>query len=120
MVSAQMTQKDIVDEIKNRTGYNKKDLRVVFKTLDQIIIESMNMATYDEPSEIILFSGWRLGAKRMPERPYCDPRNREEIITPEKLIPHCKFKQSFRQRINKWEPEDEYEDDEEEDFSDDD
>lgn len=112
MVSREMDQKDIIDEIKDRTDYNKKDLRVVFKVLDDIIIESMNMATYDEPSEIILFSGWRLGAKRVPARPYCDPRNRAEIITPEKLIPYCKLKQSYRQRINKFEFE-ECEDEEE-------
>ena len=118
MVSLKMNQKDVVDEIKERTGYNKKDLRVVFSTIDDIILENMNMATYDEQSEIILFSGWRLGAKRVPERPYCDPRNRAEIITPEKLIPHCKLKQSFRQRLNKWSNEDEL-DDVEEDFSDD-
>lgn len=119
MVSSKMIQKDIVDEISARTGYYKKDLRVVLKTLDKIIIESMNMATYDDPSEIILFSGWRLGAKRVPERPYCDPRNREEIITPEKLIPYCKLKQSFRQRLNKLEPEiEDIEDTDEEDISD--
>ena len=109
-----MDQKDIIDEIKLRTDYNKKDLRVVFKALDDIIIENMNMATYDEPSEMILFSGWRLGAKRVAARESYDPRNRDEIITPEKLIPYCKLKQSFRQRLNKWEPE-EY-DDVEEDF----
>ena len=114
MMKLKMDQKDIIDEIKLRTDYNKKDLRVVFKALDDIIIENMNMATYDEPSEMILFSGWRLGAKRVAERQSFDPRNRDEIITPEKLIPYCRLKQSFRRRLNSWEQED-Y-DETEEDF----
>lgn len=109
MVSIKMDQKDIIDELKERTGFYKKNIKELLDSLDDIIIENMNMATYDEPSEIILFSGWRLGAKRVPERPYCDPRNREEIITPEKVIPYCKLKQSYRQRINKWEQEDDFE-----------
>ena len=109
MVSRNMDQKDIIDELKERTGFYKKNIKELLAALDDIIIENMNMATYDEPSEIILFSGWRLGAKRVPERPYCDPRNRAEIITPEKVIPYCKLKQSYRQRLNKWEQEDDFE-----------
>ena len=116
MVSREMTQKDIIDEIKLRTNYNKKDLRVVFKVLDDIIVENMNTATYDEPSEIILFKGWRLGAKRLPDREWREPRNGGTTITPEKLIPYCKLKQSFRARINDWNPD---ENDDEEDLSDD-
>ena len=114
MVTIEMDQKDVIDELKIRTGFYKTNIKQLLDALEDIIIENMNMATYDKQSEIALFTGWRLGAKRVPERPYCDPRNREEIITPEKLIPHCKLKQSFRQRINRWEQDDE------EDFSDDD
>ncbi len=117
MVDIKMTQKDVIDELNKRTGFYKKNIKELLAELDNIIIENMNMATYDEESEIILFPGWRLGAKRVPERPYCDPRDRSEIITPEKLIPHCKLKQSYRQRLNKWEA-DVTEDDVEEEYVD--
>jgi nucleoid DNA-binding protein len=100
MISNYMTQKDVIDELKARTGFYKHNIKDVLDALEDIIIEHMNAATFDEPSEMRLFHGWRLGAKRMPERPYCDPRDRSEIITPEKVIPYCKFKQSFRDRIN--------------------
>ena len=103
MVERQMKQKDIISEIKLRTGYNKKDIRVVFEVLDDIIVENMNMATYDEPSEMILFHGWRLGARRLPDREWREPRFGGTTITPAKLIPYCKLKQSFRDRINKLE-----------------
>ena len=113
MVSIQMKQKDIIDELSERTGFYKYNIKDLLDALEDIILENMNMATYDEPSEIVLFHGWRLGAKRLPDRPYRDPRNQQEIITPEKLIPYCKLKQSFRQRLNKWENyEEELNDDE--------
>lgn len=98
-----MTQEDVVEELKARTGFYKKNIRELLEALDSIIVENMNTATYDEPSEIRLFMGWRLGAKRVPERRSYDPRNRNEIVTSEKLIPNCQLKQSFRNRINKWE-----------------
>lgn len=112
MVLRKMTQEDVVDELKSRTGFYKTNIRQLLDALDDIIVENMNLATCDEPSEIILFPGWRLGAKRVPERSCRDPRNQDDIITPEKLIPNCQLKQSFRQRINKFEFD-------EEDFSDD-
>ena len=116
MILREMNQKDIIDELKNRTGFYKTNIKQLLDALEDIIIENMNTATYDEPSELILYHGLRLGAKRVPERPYKDPRNQEDIITPEKLIPYCKLKQSFRQRINKLEIDEDFD---EEDFSDD-
>jgi len=102
-----MKQDDIIAELKERTGFYKKNIQELLDALDDIIIENMNTADYDEPSEMRLFSGWRLGAKKVPERQSYDPRNRDKIITPEKLIPYCQFKQSFRQRINKLELDEE-------------
>lgn len=113
METKQFTQKDIVDELNARTGFYKYNIRALLEELDDVILEFMNTATVDEAAEIILFNGWRLGAKRMPERPYVDPRNQAQIITPEKLIPYCRLKQSYRQRLNKWEPKPVEEDEEE-------
>ena len=114
MVKNYMTQDDVINELKERTGFYKKNIRDVLDALDDIIVEHMNTATYDEPSEMRLFMGWRLGAKRVPERQSYDPRNRDEIITPEKLIPYCKLKQSFRDRINRLDVDNEVSDDEDE------
>ena len=116
MVSIKMDQKDVINELKIRTGFYKTNIKQLLDALEDIIVENMNMATYDEMSEIVLFKGWRLGAKRVPEREWREPREGGTTITPEKLIPHCKLKQSFRQRINRWEPDEDFV---EEDFSDD-
>ena len=112
MVSRRMSQKDVIDELKARTGFYKYNIEALLDALDDIILENMNAATYDEPSEIILFNGWRLGAKRLPDREWREPRFGGTTITPAKLIPYCKLKQSFRQRLNKWEQSDIDEDEE--------
>ena len=101
MVTSYMTQDDVVDELKNRTGYYKYNIQTVLDALDEIIVEHMTTATIEEPSEMRLFKGWRLGGKRLPERESQDPRNGEKIITKEKVVPYCQFKQSFRTRMNK-------------------
>lgn len=112
MISNYMTQKDVVHELKERTGFYKHDLVVVLEALDDIIVEAMDTAKVGEPSEMRLFSGWRLGAKRLPERSSFDPRDRSEIITPEKLTPYCKFTRAYKNKINA-------SDDVDEEFSDD-
>lgn len=114
MVKSYMTQDDVIDELKERTEFYKRDLRIVLEALDDIIVAHMNTATYDEPSEMRLFKGWRLGAKRVPERQLYDPRNRNEVITPEKLKPYCQFKNSYKQRINRYGVDDEVLNDEDE------
>lgn len=100
MISNYMTQEDVVNELKARTGFYKQNIRDVLDALEDIIVESMNTATFDTPSEMRLFFGWRLGAKRTPEHLAYDPRNRNQILTPEKLLPYCKFKKSFKERVN--------------------
>ena len=97
-----MGQKELINELKERTGFYKMHIKTLLDVLDNIIVENMNTATYDEPSEIVLFKGWRLGAKRVPEREWREPRGGTTIAA-EKLIPYCKLKQSFRDRINNWE-----------------
>lgn len=109
MITNYMTQDDVIDELKDRTGFYKSNLRDVFDALDDIIIEHMNTATIEEPSEMRLFKSWRLGGKRLPEREVKDPRDGQSVITKEKVVPYCKFKQSFKNRLNNYNSGDYYE-----------
>ncbi|MBQ0090709.1 MAG: HU family DNA-binding protein [Prevotellaceae bacterium] len=95
-----INQKDIVNELSARTGFYKKYLTVMMDALEEIIIENMNQATFDEPSEARLAFGFIVGAKRVPEHEGLDPRNGEKIVCSERLIPYAKFKSTFRDKIN--------------------
>lgn len=113
MISNYMTQKDVIDELKERTGFYKHNIKDVLDALEDILIDHMNAAIFDEPSEMRLFHGWRIGAKRMPERTCRDPRNQKDVVVSERLIPYCTFKQSFKDKINEIECDEELLDDDE-------
>jgi len=95
-----VNQDQIIREIKERTGFSIGALKEAFDALEEVIIEHMQTATLEQPSEIRLFHGWKLGAKRWPDREMIDPRNGEKIISPEKITPYCSFSIGFRDKIN--------------------
>lgn len=96
-------QFDVVDELNERTGFYKKDIRVVLEELENIILENMQMATIDEPSECRLFFGFIIGAKRIPTKKRIHPKTRELIDVAEHLNPYVRFKSTFQKKANHFE-----------------
>ena len=93
----------VVDELNERTGFYKKDIRLVLKELENIILENMQMAEVDEPSECRLFFGFTIGAKRIPAQQRIHPKTREMIDVAEHLNPYAKFKSTFQKKANNFE-----------------
>ena len=93
-------QFDVVDELNERTGIYKKDIRVVLEELENIILENMQTATVEEPSECRLFFGFIIGAKRMAAKKKTHPKTRELIDVPEHLNPYVRFKSTFQKKAN--------------------
>jgi nucleoid DNA-binding protein len=96
-------KKDIINELNARTGFYKKNVKVLLDALEDVILENMQMATVDEPSEVKLFYGFVIGAKRKPAKQCRDPRNQELIESPEHLNPYTKFKLTFKKKVNNYE-----------------
>ena len=96
-----ISQDQIIRQVKEKTGFSLWSLKEALNALEEVIVENMLTATPEQPSEIRLFPGWRVGAKILPEREAKDPRNGETIITPEKFSPYCTFEQYYRKKINK-------------------
>lgn len=92
-------KQELVDELAKRTNFYKKNMREVVEALADIIEENFMTATFEEPSEIHLMPGIVIGGRRTPERESIDPRNRETIVTPEKVVPYAVFKPSFRKKL---------------------
>lgn len=95
----------IIDELKERTGFYKKDIRVVLEELENIILENMQTATVEQPSECRLFFGFTIGAKRMPNKKANHPKTQELIDVPEHLNPYAKFNKTYRKKVNNFEME---------------
>lgn len=92
---------DLVDMLAEKTGFYKKNMLEVANALEEIILECFQAATFECNSELQLAPGVVLVGTRKPEGKSIDPRDRSEIISPEKVIPSAVFKQSIRQKLYK-------------------
>lgn len=96
-----MKKEDLAIELAERTGFYRKNTRELVNVLADIIIEHFETATLNEPSELHLAPGLILVGTRKPEGKSIDPRDRSEIISPEKVIPSAVFKPSLRLKLYK-------------------
>lgn len=92
---------DLVNELAERTNFYKKNMLEVVEALADIILENMQTASFDQPSELHLRHGVIIGGHRVPKREAKDPRTGETIMSPEKVIPYATFKPSVRQKLYK-------------------
>lgn len=90
---------DLINILSKKTGFYKRDITEMVNALGDVIIECLQAATFDNNSELHLAPGVVLVGTRKPKGKALDPRNRSEIITPEKVIPSAIFKQSIRQKL---------------------
>lgn len=96
-----MKKEDLAIELAERTGFYRKNTRELVNELADIIIEHFSTATFDEPSELHLAPGLVLVGTRKPEGKSIDPRDRSEVVSPEKVIPSAVFKPSLRLKLYK-------------------
>lgn len=96
-----MRKDNLVSELAERTGFYKKNMKDVVEALEDIVVESFQMAEFGADSELHLAPGVVLVGKRKPAGEAKDPRNGEIITSPEKVIPSAVFKQSIRLKLHK-------------------
>lgn len=94
-----INQEQIICEVSEKTGFGKKYLKEAFDAMLEIIEEHMMEATIEQSSEIRLFHGWKIGAKRWPDRKMLDPRNGQSIDVPSKITPYCSFETAYKNKI---------------------
>ena len=95
-----LKKKEIANELASKTGFFKSSMEDVVDALEDIIVEKLGEATFDEDVTIKLSKGLTIGAHRVEAREARDPRNQNVIKIPEKVIPYAKFTYTFRQKIN--------------------
>lgn len=96
-----MKKPELIDEIAERTGFFKKNIKEIVEAYADIIIEHFETAKFGEDSELHVAPGVVLVGKRKPAGEAKDPRTGEMIISPEKVIPSAIFKQSIRLKLYK-------------------
>lgn len=96
-----MKKPELTDELAARTGFFKKNMKLVVDVLADIVEEHFQTAEFGADSELHLAPGVVLVGKRKPACEAIDPRTGEIITTPEKVIPSAVFKQSIRLKLYK-------------------
>ena len=96
-----MKKDDIIDELAERTGFFKKNIRDMMDALSNLIEEQLLTAEFDQDSELVIVPGIVICGKRVPDRMVKDPRDNSDIVSPEKVIPYANFKQSIRKKLRK-------------------
>ena len=94
-----MKKPELVEELAARTGFYKKNMKDVVDALADIVTEHFKTATYEEDAELHIAPGVLICGRRTPEHESIDPRNRETVMTPEKVVPYAVFKSSIRQKL---------------------
>lgn len=92
-------KEDLACLLAKKGNFFKKDMRVVVDILEDIVLECLQSAEFEEDSELHIAHGVVICGKRTPERESIDPRDRSPIMTPEKVVPYAVFKQSIRKKL---------------------
>lgn len=95
-----LKKKDIVDELSKRTKFYKNSTERFVNALEDMIIEYLNQAEVDDNVEIQIAKGLIIGSRRVPEHEAKDPRNQDDVIVPERVLPYARFTDTFKQKIN--------------------
>lgn len=98
-IKRNMNREDLARALAEYTGFYIKNCRDIVDALGDIILDNMKMARMDKNSSLCLAPGVYIGGKRKERCESIDPRNRESIITPEKVIPYAEFKPSIRLKL---------------------
>lgn len=77
---AEITREQLIRKVAEESGYFQKDVRVVFNTLEDVLLECFDDIDEDNPISVRLLSFLALNGHVWGERERVDPRNRNPII----------------------------------------
>lgn len=95
-----LQRQEVIDELSKRAEFYKKPTAKFLDALEEMLTDILSEASLDEDVEIQLVKGLTIGASRNPSHPGKDPRNQNDIVVPEKVVPYAKFTYTFKQKIN--------------------
>lgn len=96
----ELNRKDLARVIAKKCDYTIASVEEMLKAQEDAIEELLAQATAEDNIDIKIARGLIIGSKYYPERAAKDPRNQNDIIVPEKVIPYAKFSYTLKQKIN--------------------
>lgn len=96
-----ITREELIKRLSEKSGYFQKDLKAVFKALDEVVLDCFNEATDDKEISVQLVKGIKCGVKIVPERQRKNPKTQEDIVCAAQTKPFTRFSADFRTLIQK-------------------
>lgn len=94
-----ITRTDLIKRLSEKSGYYQKDIQVLLKALDEVVLDCFAEVDEDNDVEIQLIEGAKLKVVLVPERERVDPRDHKPITVKATVKPGIKYSQLFRQKI---------------------
>ena len=95
-----LQRKEVIDELAKRSGFFKNSTEKFIDALESMLVDVLSEADIDESIEIQVTKGFVVGATKKAAYTAKDPRNQNDVVVPERIMPYAKFTQTFKQRIN--------------------
>lgn len=95
-----LQRKEVIDELAAKSGFYKVHTEKFIDALEEMLLDVLKRATFDEDIEIQLTKGFVVGAEKNKAYSAKDPRNQNDVIVPDRITPYAKFTQTFKQKIN--------------------
>ena len=94
-----ITRDDLIRRLSERSGYFQKDLKKVFKALDDVVYDCFSEVTDEEEVLVQIVKGVKIGCAIQPERSRKDPRTQEDIVCKPCCKPKARYSEDFRKAI---------------------
>ena len=95
------TKADLIKSIARDCGMEQEEVRMVYESLDQHIVEALISATEDADVVVRLFDGVSLSSTFEPEMERHNNLTGENIISSSKIRPKAKLTRNYRERLTR-------------------
>ena len=95
------TKADLIKSIARDCGFEQEEVRMVYESLDQHIVEALISATEYADVVVRLFDGVSLSSTFEPEMERHNNLTGENIISSSKIRPKAKLTRNYRERLTR-------------------
>lgn len=90
-----MTNKELIKETSNRTGFSQKDIHTVLETIQNIVVGCVK-----DCGEVKIINGLSVYGTKRPPRMGRNPRTGESVPIPERVVCKAKIGAQIKNELN--------------------
>lgn len=95
----EITRDQLIRKVAEESGYYIRDVKMVFRVLEDVILEYLGDVTDDEPMSVRLLTGFSLHNYVVPERDRRDPRDNSPIVVKPTVKLSARYSDLMKEKI---------------------